>query len=169
MIYICENMKTYQMSSIMEEDIEKVRSWYNLQNILKGEERKVMNNKEFEDCFLGYALSEEEFFIKITYSEDIVGIIKGHITKGQNDELWITNGMIDRGQDRIKFKEVLEEFLSLMGEIYGVKICFAGVFEYRGNQCEEFEKNGFEKFRKIKNYFTIDGIKIDGEILFKNC
>lgn len=169
MIYMCENMNTYQMSSIMEEDVEGIREWYNKQNILRGRERKVMSGEEFQDCFLGYALSDEEFFVKITMHGKIAGMIKGHITCNQENELWITHVVFDKEYEGDHGKEWLRWFIENMKARFEIKICFAGVFENTDEVKAVFGRSQFEKFRTVSNYFSVKGEKVDGEILFKIC
>ncbi|MCR1935295.1 GNAT family N-acetyltransferase [Clostridium tepidum] len=56
----------------------------------------LSNEKELEDTFIEYYLSECEFFIKITYKSRLIGLIKGRAEFKNPNEIWILYFLKDK-------------------------------------------------------------------------
>ncbi|MCM1990708.1 GNAT family N-acetyltransferase [Oceanirhabdus seepicola] len=170
MLSIYGKLGNYHITSVGKEDLEYMHKWYNYQQFLNQHESRILNREEFYDSFLGYVISNQEFFLKISIEDKTVGMVKGHLNNEDKNELWLTDVLMDneviKEQD---FKELIDGIIKILDDELHIDECYVGVFIATEENNERWNKIGFIHVRTIHNYFTINNEKIDGDIMVKKC
>ncbi len=75
--------------NVEKEDIVKIEKWINNQRVLNIAAKKNYGIVEFYERYLEYYVSEGEYFVKVLFGSELIGIIKGRIEFKNPNEVWI--------------------------------------------------------------------------------
>ncbi|WBW95876.1 GNAT family N-acetyltransferase [Oceanirhabdus sp. W0125-5] len=170
MLSIYGKLDNYHITSVGKEDLDYMHKWYNHQQLLNQHESRTLNKDEFYDSFLGYVISNQEFFLKISIEDRTVGMVKGHLNNEEKNELWLTDVIMDKEViEEEVFKKLIDGIIKILDEELNIDECYVGVFISTEENRKRWNKNGFNHVRTVHNYFSINNVKIDGEIMVRGC
>ncbi|MGH4118807.1 GNAT family N-acetyltransferase [Clostridium sp.] len=154
--------------NVEKEDIYKIEKWINNQRVLSIAAKKNYSVKEFYERYLEYYVSEGEYFVKVLFGGEIIGIIKGRIEFKNPNEVWIMCYLIEfklYGTDIAT--SIINKFLTHLYENYGMRNFYTFVSVNNKEMLELWENNDFEISRVTSNFLEVDGKDKDILILKK--
>ncbi|SKA75277.1 Ribosomal protein S18 acetylase RimI [Clostridium sp. USBA 49] len=160
------NMDNMVISNIERQDILYIKDWINNQNLSYLNNTKPIDFNELYERFLEYYVSENEFFLKITNDDNLIGIIKGRIEFKNLNEVWIWNFIIDE-----KYRgngigsKIIDSIKNYFLNSFGIYSFYTVACEKDIKALKFWNKNGFEISRISKGYFNINGNDFDMFIL----
>lgn len=160
------NVEDIRISSIERQDIVKIQKWINYQNHTYEHEREPLGLKEFYERFLEYYVSENEFFLKITKEDNLIGILKGRIEFKNLNEVWIWYFIIDNKYRRAGYgSRIIKAVESYFWSSFGINNFYTGVCEKDSEALRFWNRNQFKLVRVSKEYFNINGRDLDMLVL----
>lgn len=154
--------------SVEKEDIFKIETWINKQQVFNINDKENYGIKEFYERYLEYYVSEGEYFLKILCKSELIGIIKGRIEFKNPNEVWIMSYLIEfKLYDSEIATKIINEFLKHLFKNYGIRNFYTFVSANNHNMLKLWKNNNFEVCRVTSNFLEIDGQDKDILILKK--
>jgi RimJ/RimL family protein N-acetyltransferase len=154
--------------SVEKRDIFKIESFINNQQALNIEAQKNYGIKEFYERYLEYYMSEGEYFLKVLWDSELIGIIKGRIEFKNPNEVWIMCYLIEFELYNTEMsKTIINEFLKYLYKNYGIRNFYTFVSVNNSEMLKIWKNNGFEINRVTSNFLEIDSEAEDILILKK--
>lgn len=123
----------------------------------------LTNEKELEDTFIEYYLSECEFFIKITYRSHLIGLIKGRAEFKNPNEIWILYFLKDRYRlENREWYNIIHNLEIYFFKQYSIDDFYVVIDNNNLNLINIFKENGFSISRMYEKngYNNIKGNEI---------
>lgn len=154
------------ISSVENEDLIYIQNWFNSERLGCIETKNPLKFDDFYKRFIEYYASECEFFLKIYFKKELIGIIKGRVEFKSTNEVWITDFLLDSEMLNEKVsKNILSKVMFYFRNGYGINNFFTGVMEEDTMAMEFWKCNSFEVIRIAKNFYNISETKKDMFIL----
>ena len=156
------------ISNIQKDDVEHIQKWLYKQSEFAEESIYPIEIDKLYDRFLEYYISENEFFTKIEFEGELIGILKGRVEFKNPSEVWIWCLMIDydyRGKGI--GTSVIKQVNRFLYEEYDISNFYTTVIRDSPKTINFLKKNGYKVKRVSKNYYDIDGKHMDMLILKK--
>ncbi|MCJ7687753.1 MAG: GNAT family N-acetyltransferase, partial [Clostridiaceae bacterium] len=149
-------------------DIFKIEKWINNQRILNIAAKKNYGINEFYERYLEYYVSEGEYFVKVLFGTELVGIIKGRIEFKNPNEVWIMCYLIEfELYSTGVATSIINKFLIHLYENYGMRNFYTFVSGNNREMLELWKNSDFEISRVTSNFLEVDGKDKDILILKK--
>jgi hypothetical protein len=156
-----------QISSVENGDLAYMQKWFNSESLGCIKTENPLKFNDFYKRFIEYYASECEFFLKVHLKQKLIGIIKGRVEFKNNNQVWITDFLMDSENTNEKVSSnILNKVMFYFSSSYGINSFFAGVMEENIMLMEFWQCNCFEIQRIAKNFYNINGIKKD-MLIFK--
>lgn len=154
--------------NVEKEDVVKIKNCINNQYVYNIDDGLKYDIHEFYERYLEYYVSEGEFFLKVLFTGELVGIIKGRIEFKNPNEVWIMCYLIEpRMHEADVSSRIINEFSRHLYDNYGM--CNFYAFEKANNNemLKLWKNNNFKISRVTSNFLEIDSKKKDLLILKK--
>lgn len=150
------NFEDYHISSLENDDIEHLAKWINNQPTLYINSGNPLELNELQERFLEYYVSEGEYFVKIEYKNNFIGLIKGRLEFKNICEAWIWYFLIDKDYRKKGVgTKILNSICNYFKLNFGVVNIYTGIIECDKNSLSFFKNNNFSLYRISKDYFNI--------------
>ncbi|MBK5241599.1 GNAT family N-acetyltransferase [Clostridium sp.] len=154
--------------NVEKEDIFKIEKWINNQRVLNIAAKKNYGIVEFYERYLEYYVSEGEYFLKVLFGSELIGIIKGRIEFKNPNEVWIMCYLLEYELYSTDIAtSIINKFLTHLYENYGMRNFYTFVSVNNKEMLELWENNDFEISRVTNNFLEVDGKDKDILILKK--
>jgi RimJ/RimL family protein N-acetyltransferase len=165
-INIC--FEDISISSIEREDVIQIQKWINSQDIYNGSALvKPLDLEEFVERFIEYYMSENEFFLKIKKSDELIGVFKGRVEFKNPNEVMIWCYIINNSVRGMGYgTKILNNILLYFKNNLGIATFSTGIVEGNSKAMRFWNKSRFNLLRISKNFFNIDGKEFD-MLIFK--
>lgn len=166
MIDIDYSSDDFIMKSVNKEEIPYVQEWFNYNLTENTINASPIGIEEFFESFCASYISKDEYYMKV-YDKNrkkFLGIVKGRI---ESENLHISLLMIDKEEQGLGVgSKVINELVRYFKEKVSIVNIITGIMADINNISIFWEKNGFKEYKRIKEYFELNGQSYDG-ILFK--
>lgn len=150
------NFEDYSISSLESEDIKYLQELLNSQPTLYINSGKSIELNELQERFLEYYVSEGEFFVKIKFKNNIIGLIKGRLEFKNICEIWIWYFIIDNNyRGKGVGSKILNSICNYFKLNYGAVYTYTGVIESDEGNLNFFKNNSFTLYRISEGFFNI--------------
>ncbi|PJI07137.1 MULTISPECIES: GNAT family N-acetyltransferase [Clostridium] len=150
------------VKNIEREDISDLKS------MLK-DKKFCLNGNGFDEVFLGYYMSEYEFFTKILKNEEFIGVFRGRIEFKSRNIVWISYFFIDERYSTSKESQnILMNILKYFYNNFGICDFITGITKSEKNMIKMWQNNDFKMIRVNKEFYSDKEYKEDLIIMEKN-
>jgi ribosomal protein S18 acetylase RimI-like enzyme len=173
MIDACLERDGLVISSVTEEDLPRIWSWYKDVKRYKyatGLDHPItfdeMKRKYMEAC-----CSRWEFFFKISDKSDniMLGVVKGRIHYLLKDEAWISSILIDEAYQNTGIGHIVVSMLEeYFRSTWCIKWLYTGVASSNKAGLDFWMSNKYQKVRKTRYQIVLDEKPEDIIIMVKN-
>ena len=154
--------------NVEKEDIFKIEKWINNQRVLNIAAKKNYGIVEFYERYLEYYVSEGEYFLKVLFGSELVGIIKGRIEFKNPNEVWIMCYLLEFKLYSTGIStSIINKFLTHLYENYGMRNFYTFLSVNNLEMLELWKNNDFKISRVTNNFLEVDGKDKDILILRK--
>lgn len=164
------NMDDIKICSIQKEDIEYIKNLLSFQNFTN--KKDEVNQDELYQRFLEYYISENEFFLKISSNNKLIGIIKGRIEFKSEGELWIGYFYIDKNVLDEKGNYIQNRIMNVLIKFfideYGINDFYTTISDDDEQSLKMWKEYGYKVLRESQSYYEFNGILRDMLILKKS-
>lgn len=154
MLNVSFNYKDYKLSSVEENDLESLNSWMR-ENNTEDHTCYSLDNQIFYRRFLEYYVTDNECFLEIYKSGELIGVFKGRLELDDKKELFIWLYIVEKEiRNEGIGSELIDVIIKYFMEGYKIDTVKAGVVQNNLEGISFWDSKGFKAKRIAKDFFS---------------
>lgn len=155
------------ISSIEQKDLIYLHEWFETQSQhTENIDDNSLSIKELNERYLEYYLSESEFFLKVTFENKLIGILKGRLEFKNPNEMWYWWFLLDhRFREKGIGKKIIKHSMNYFFSEYCIDNFYSVEIINNSRTIKFWKDNGFKVLRSSPDFYNINGKTTDILIL----
>ncbi len=154
MLNLSFNYYPIYVKNILASDIEKISMMLNSDDSIACIiESDSISTDKLRLRFLEYYISDDDFFLKVLYRSEIIGLIKGRVCT-ENSTAWISSFYIKNNHRRRGIaKFIYHEIESIVFNKYGISNMYVSTTPYNHNELLFWNNLGYRVNRVVNDFY----------------
>lgn len=147
------------VSGVEKKDLIYLHKWFERQfEYTENIDKSSLSAAELNERYLEYYLSENEFFLKVTLCDKLIGVLKGRVEFKNPNEMWYIWFILDyKYREKGIGKKIIKTSMNYFYSEYCIDNFYCIETMSNSRAIKFWRDNGFKVLRSSPDFYNING------------